>query len=282
MINNWAVKSGILLLVFFGIFGCATVPPRPGDIKAEVATYQLPKLPEEGKAIVYVVFLESWYKKISFDVYLDNKEPESKIGSNNGGQYIYFNVTPGEHKILSKAGNWAEITVSPKAGDILFIRQEPHTGFIDARNKLVTLQDDEGKYYVKTSTTGTMINQSQPNVPSVQQQAQMGQIGKDDIVTGTITGGNIAKGIGFSNLNVKLQVTTESGEKTFFYVRSDSKVFDASGNPMHYLEASRGKGKKVQIQHFIIKDGTGGEPGRSDFAYEIGHKGVLSMRFLGN
>jgi hypothetical protein len=279
MINNWAVKLGILFFMSFIIFGCASLP-LPDEMKAEVATYQLPKLPEDGKAIVYVLFTESWYKGIKFDVYIDNQEPKSEIGYNMGGQYIYFDLSPGEHKILSKAENWAEINVSAKAGDIIFIRQEPYTGLLNARNKLLTLQDYEGKYHVKTLTIGTIINQSQPNVPTVQTQAQMGQIAKADTFIGTITGGNMAKGIGFSNLNVKINVTSESGEQAFFYVRSDSKVFNASGNPINYLEASRGKGKKVQIHHFIIKDGTGGKPGRSDFAYEIGHKGVLSLRFL--
>jgi hypothetical protein len=174
MIKNWAVKSCILLLVFFGFSGCASLP-RPDEMKAEVAAYQLPKLPENGKAIVYVVFMESWYKGISFDVYLDNQEPKSKIGSNMGGQYIYFNLTPGEHKILSKAENWAEITVLAKAGDILFVRQEPYTGFLNARNKLLSLQDYEGKYHVKTSTIGAIINQDQPNLQTVTTQARLEQ-----------------------------------------------------------------------------------------------------------
>jgi len=56
-------KIGILFFVSFVIFECASLP-LPDEMKAEVATYQLPKLPEDGKAIVYVVFPESWYKGI--------------------------------------------------------------------------------------------------------------------------------------------------------------------------------------------------------------------------
>lgn len=144
-------------------------------MKAEVATYQLPKLPEDGKAIIYVIFAQPWYKGIRFDVFIDNQEPKSEIGHNMGGQYIYFDLIPGEHKILSKAENWAEINVSVKAGDIIFIQQEPYTGLLNARNKLLNLQDYEGKYYVKTLTIGTIINQNQPNLQTVPAQARLEQ-----------------------------------------------------------------------------------------------------------
>ncbi|MBN2178736.1 MAG: hypothetical protein JW743_04855 [Deltaproteobacteria bacterium] len=279
MIKNWAVRLGIIFFIPFVIFGCASLP-RPEEMKAAIATYQLPKLPEDGKAIVYVVFQESWYKGIRFDVFIDNQEPKSEIGYNMGGQYIYFNLTPGEHKILSKAENWAEINVSAKAGDIIFIRQEPYTGLLNARNKLLNLQDYEGKYYVKTLIPGTIINHNQQNVPIVPTQARLEQNAQADTFIGTITGGNFAKGVGFSNINVRLEVTSDNGGKEYFYVRSDSILADAGGKKIDYLYAIQSKGKKVEIEHFIITDATGGDPSRSDFAFEIGKKGVRLMRFL--
>ncbi len=280
------LKFCIHFIVFFVLFGCTNLPSsqtRVDEMNAHVANYQLPKLPENEKANVYVVRPSINCKPYSFFVFIDNLKPETEMGSTKGGQYIYFDLIPGEHKIISKVDYWntvAEINISVKAGDIIFLQQEPDMGFITLNNNILTLQDYQGKYYVKTLTRGTFSNQNQQNVPNVQKQAQIEQITNADTFIGTITGGNMAKGIGFSNLNVKLTVTSESGEQAIFYVRSDSKVFNASGNSINYLEASRGKGKKVQIQHFIIKDATGGEPGRSDFAYEIGQKGVLSMRFL--
>jgi len=103
---------------------------------------------------------------------------------------------------------------------------------------------------------------------------------KADTYTGTVIGGNFAKGVGFSNMNVKLEVTADNSDKAIFFVRSDSKVFDASGKQIDYLEAFRSKDKKVEIKYFIITDATGGDPSRSDFAYEIGQKGVRVLRFL--
>jgi hypothetical protein len=106
------------------------------------------------------------------------------------------------------------------------------------------------------------------------------QNAKVDTYTGTVTGGNFAKGVGFSNMNVKLEVTADNSDKAIFFVRSDSKVIDASGKQIDYLEASRTKGKKVKIEYFTITDATGGDPSRGDFAYEIGQKGVRVLYCL--
>jgi hypothetical protein len=136
--------------------GCATLP-TPAEMKTAIATYQLPKLPEAGKAIVYVVRPEFFGKAVRFNVFVDNQEPESEMGYTRGQQYIYFNLIPGNHQILSKAENWAEINVTAKAGDIIFIQQDPSMGIIMARNTIFKLQDYEGKYHVKNLELGTII-----------------------------------------------------------------------------------------------------------------------------
>jgi len=45
---------GVLCLTVMVISGCATVP-SPEAMRAATSSYQLPQLPEAGKAIVYVV-----------------------------------------------------------------------------------------------------------------------------------------------------------------------------------------------------------------------------------
>ena len=150
-----AVKL-LLVAVLLSSVGCATLPP-PQKMKEEVATYELPKTPEEGKAIAYVVRPSSLGTLIRFNVFVDDKEAESEMGYTRGSQYIYFNLEPGEHQILSKAENWAETNVTANAGDIIFIQQEPSMGIVMARNSLFKLQDYEGKYHVKNSTLGTII-----------------------------------------------------------------------------------------------------------------------------
>ena len=136
--------------------GCASLP-SPEVMKAETASYQLPKLPEQGKAIVYVVRPASFGGLIRFNVFVDDQEAASEMGYTRSSQYIYFSVSPGEHKIYSKAENWAETLITAKANDIIFIQQEPSMGVLMARNNIFKLEDYEGKYHVKTLTLGTII-----------------------------------------------------------------------------------------------------------------------------
>jgi len=59
------------------------------------------------------------------------------------------NLSPGKHKIYSKAENWAETQVTAKAGDIIFIEEGPTMGIFKARNNILKLEDYVGKYHVK-------------------------------------------------------------------------------------------------------------------------------------
>lgn len=135
--------------------GCASLP-SPEAMRAEVAAYQLPQMPAAGKAMVYVVRPAPMGGLVRFNVFLNDQEEKSEMGYTRSSQYIYFNVPPGDHKIYSKAENWAEIAVSAKAGEVIFIQQELAMGIIMARNNLVKLDEVTGKYHVKTLTLGTI------------------------------------------------------------------------------------------------------------------------------
>ncbi|MBU0700386.1 DUF2846 domain-containing protein [bacterium] len=134
------IMYGLLAVMFFTLSGCATLP-SPEAMKADISGYELPKMPEAGKAIVYVVRPSFVGTLIKFGVFVDDKEVSSEMGYTKGVQYIYFNLLPGEHQILSKAENWASINVIAKAGDILFIQQEPKMGVLIARNELRVPQE---------------------------------------------------------------------------------------------------------------------------------------------
>lgn len=151
-----ALTTFAVAAVFAVISGCASLPSSE-VMKAEVATFQVPKLPESGKAICYVVRPSILGGAIRFNVFVDDQEASSEMGYTHSSQYIYFNLAPGEHKIYSKAENWAETQVSVQAGDMAFIQQEPSMGFIMARNNLFKLEDYQGKYHVKTLKVGTIL-----------------------------------------------------------------------------------------------------------------------------
>ena len=148
--------ASIALAISVSIFtGCASLP-SPEAMKAETADYQLPKLPEPDNAIVYVVRPSGVGTLVRFNVFVDNQEDATEVGYTRGSQYIYFQIPPGERKIYSKAENWAEMAFTAKAGDIVFVQQEPAMGFVMARNNVFKLEDYQGKYHVKNLSLGTL------------------------------------------------------------------------------------------------------------------------------
>lgn len=276
-----------VLCVAFVLTGCASGEgPSPVVMKAEIANYQLPRLPVEGKAIVYVVFEEARYENVGFDVYLGDQQPASTVGHNKGGQYFYFELAPGEHKIISKSkteklAKQSELAILVKAGEVIFIRQKLHFGMLGAGVELLRLDEVEGKYYLSKSRLGLAVTPMHADVAvaPLQQGAATSAAAAETFV-GKVTGGNMTKGVGFANINIKLIVTSQGGESVTFFVRTDSQVFDAGGKQLEYQVAFKTYGKRVEIRHFVIQDETGGQPGRTGFAYEIGQKGVRTMRIL--
>lgn len=144
---------GLLVALFTG---CASLP-TPQEMKAAVGNYEVPHKPVDGSAMVYVVRPNPLGGLIRFNVFLNDKEDASEMGYTRGNQYIYFNVPEGDHQILSKAENWAEVNISAKAGDIIFLRQEPSMGILMARNSIMLMPEYEGKYNVMTLSEGTVI-----------------------------------------------------------------------------------------------------------------------------
>jgi len=145
------IAASLLLLS-----GCASLP-SPSAMQEDIKGYHLPMLPAEGKAMVYIVRPSGYGGLIRFNVFVDDKQPDSEMGYTRSSQYIYFNLAPGGHQILSKAENWAAVNISAKSGDIIFIQQEPFLGLVMARNDLFPVQTYVGKYHVKHLSQGTII-----------------------------------------------------------------------------------------------------------------------------
>jgi hypothetical protein len=152
------LKLKLVLLAFSAVFlqGCASLPSTE-VMQSEAATFQLPKMPSQGKALVYVVRPSAIGALVRFNIHVDSKEDSAEVGYTRGGQYIYFGVTPGSHKIYSNAENWAEMTINAKAGEVIYLQQEPAFGIIMARNNIFKVDDHQGKYYVKTLSLGELI-----------------------------------------------------------------------------------------------------------------------------
>lgn len=162
--NKMAARGFYLIITLVSfISGCANLP-SVDVMKAETASYQLPQLPQAEKAIVYIVRPSGLGGLVRFNVFVDDHEEASEMGYTRSSQYIYFHLKPGVHKIYSKAENWAETEVTAKAGDIIFIQQEPTIGFIMAQNSIFKVDDYVGKYHVKTLTVGEASSQNRASL----------------------------------------------------------------------------------------------------------------------
>ena len=151
------------------VLGACASLPSTDEMRQEVAGFELPKLPEDGKAIVYVVRPSPLGPLIRFNVFIDDQEATSEMGWNRGAQYFYFNLEPGTRKIFSQAENLAEIEVKAAAGDVIVIQQHTNMGFIMARNSLQALElDPTGKYYIKTLSPGTTLRRDKAG-PEIKQ-----------------------------------------------------------------------------------------------------------------
>ena len=146
----------MLVAAFAVLSGCASLP-SPEVMQTETASFQLPKLPEQGKALVYVVRPSGVGGLVRFNVFVDDQEVASEMGHTRASQYIYFNVTPGMHKIYSKAENWADTQITANSGDVIYIQEEPSMGVIMARNSVSKIDDIQGKYQVKQLQLGTIL-----------------------------------------------------------------------------------------------------------------------------
>ena len=150
------LKHTLLLFILGFITSCSRVVSYE-EMQTMNEGFVLPAQPSKGMAMVYVVKPEGEGTIIKFNVFLDTKKAESEVGYTRGAQHIYFDVTPGVHKIFSNAENWAEIEIELKDGDIVYIKQNVHIGVIMARNSLDKLDEVEGKYFVSQTETGTIL-----------------------------------------------------------------------------------------------------------------------------
>lgn len=146
---------GLLVVLALTFVGCATTPTIK-EMEKEIVGFELPKGPSDGKAIVYIVRPSSLGMLIGFDVYVDEKKVDYLVGTTHGSQYIYFDIEPGVHTILSQAENMAEYKFTSTAGGVYYFEQTPTMGILYARNELGVTMDTTGKYWVKKLKLGTL------------------------------------------------------------------------------------------------------------------------------
>jgi len=136
-------KSYLIFLSFFLTMGllsaCVSMDHKPASSKLDLRAKNLK--PSRGRALVYIVRPGFIGKPFARDIFVDGK----KVGSNCGGQYIYFISKPGTRTLKTKGDNTAELKIKFKSGKIYFIEQTVSPGLMKGIMGFKQLSQSEGK-----------------------------------------------------------------------------------------------------------------------------------------
>lgn len=160
-----SLLSSLLLLS-----GCQT-PPTQEEIQQAISGFTLPHIqannrrgaatqpaPAEASATIYIIRPSYRAGLVSLNVYRNQKSDINWLGETYGKEYIYFNLPPGQHTLLSQGENLASLKLQVMADDVIFIEQDVSLGLFSAKNQLRRLADDKGTYFVKQFSQGVMRN----------------------------------------------------------------------------------------------------------------------------
>jgi uncharacterized protein DUF2846 len=128
-----------LFVVFAALAaGCASVPMGDPQQDAAAKTFTPPS---GNRAGLYVFRNESMGAAIKMTVLLDGK----LLGDTGAKTYLYTEITPGKHQLVSKTENNAVLDFDAAAGRIYYVWQEVKLGFASARSQLNMVDADKGK-----------------------------------------------------------------------------------------------------------------------------------------
>ncbi len=132
------MRYKLLMVIFlFGFVGCASV--RMGDPAKDSMLKTFTSKP--ALAGLYIYRNESMAGSILMDVKVDGK----LLGQTAANTYLYTEVSPGTHTIISSAENSDSLEIKAVAGRLYYIWQEVKFGFLSARTKLHLVEKEEGQ-----------------------------------------------------------------------------------------------------------------------------------------
>ena len=123
------------VLVAASLVGCASVPM--GDAKQDAALKTFTVAPD--KAGIYVYRNETMGAALKMDVSLDG----ALIGQTAANTYLYKEVAPGKHSIVSQGADKLDVDAAP--GTLTFIWQEVKMGMLSGGSKLHLVDAAQGK-----------------------------------------------------------------------------------------------------------------------------------------
>lgn len=121
--------------------GCASVPMASPELDSQAK--QFTTVPDKAK--IYIYRDENMGAAVKMPVLLNGMS----VGDTVAKSYILREVEPGEHTIVSKTENDAELRLTADAGKNYYVWQEVKMGAFSARSKLHLVDDAKGQESVK-------------------------------------------------------------------------------------------------------------------------------------
>lgn len=117
--------------------GCATVQMGDTQADARMKTFTPPK----DKAALYVYRNETFGAALKMTVLLDGKI----LGDTASKTYLYSELEPGKHRLISKTENDSILDFEAIAGKIYYVWQEVKMGLWQARSQLQMMDEKTGQ-----------------------------------------------------------------------------------------------------------------------------------------
>ncbi len=139
--------SGLRLLpaivLAVGASACTHVPLASAEDDAQAKTFET----RPDMCGLYVYRPGSHGGAMELELLLDGRP----FGRTDGGDFLFAWVTPGTHTLASRADEDMQLTVTAKAGSLVFVRQEGEMGYWAFASKLTLVSEAEGKHAVRGS-----------------------------------------------------------------------------------------------------------------------------------
>ena len=122
--------------------GCASVPMASKEMDSQAKQFTT----VADKAKIYIYRDENMGAAVKMPVLLNGMS----VGDTVAKSYILREVEPGEHTIVSKTENDAELKLTADAGKNYFVWQEVKMGAFSARSKLHLVDEAKGQKSVQS------------------------------------------------------------------------------------------------------------------------------------
>jgi hypothetical protein len=126
-----------LLAILLLLSGCASVPMADLEQDAKLKKFSI----EPDKAALYVYRNENFGGAVKMTVLLDGR----LLGDTASKTYLYTEITPGKHQLVSKAENDSILDFTAVTGKIYYVWQEVKMGFFFARSQLQSVDEKTGQ-----------------------------------------------------------------------------------------------------------------------------------------